>query len=325
MIKSEVLVFMEQKFMSESLELIDEPNFNLFDVIERIEQSDSSEEVILQENDSLLQTMNITELRDCVRLINRKLSGVNKGSPRHYQYMMLKYKIVENERSRPIEEQFPFLLNDLDKMTEDLRETRISLEKTAESLKYIESNQKNVANEIENSLGELFKKWLERNQYEDIANVSLEGGRIYVKKGLELVQWDNVIGATLGTKEYIFFMECKDIGHANHLIFQPPEKKTKRLDMSEKIERTYDYLTRKVHLIDENKIWRGLRSQINELKQYENACIVFVFACASVISEEVKERTEKLKELHDASYEEHLNIWLISCLRGSNLNIDWQS
>ena len=34
--------------MSESLELIDEPNFNLFDVIERIEQSDSSEEVILQ-------------------------------------------------------------------------------------------------------------------------------------------------------------------------------------------------------------------------------------------------------------------------------------
>ena len=134
--------------------------------------------------------------------------------------MMLKYRIVENERSRPIEEQFPFLLNDLDKMTEDLRETIISLEKTAESLKYIESNQKNVANEIENSLGELFKKWLERNQYEDIANVSLEGGRIYVKKGLELVQWDNVIGATLGTKEYIFFMECKDIGHANHLIFQ---------------------------------------------------------------------------------------------------------
>lgn len=285
----------------------------------------SSEEVILQENDSLLQTMNITELRDCVRLINRKLSGVNKENPRHYKYMMLKYRIVENERSRPIEEQFPFLLNDLDKMTEDLRETRISLEKTAESLKYIESNQKNVANEIENSLGELFKKWLERNQYEDIANVSLEGGRIYVKKGLELVQWDNVIGATLGTKEYIFFMECNDIGHANHLIFQPPEKKTKRLDMSEKIERTYDYLTRKVHLIDENKIWRGLRSQINELKQYENACIVFVFACASVISEEVKERTEKLKELYDASYEEHLNIWLISCLRGSNLNIDWQS
>lgn len=311
--------------MSESLELIDEPNFNLFDVIERIEQSDSSEEVILQENDSLLQTMNITELRDCVRLINRKLSGVNKESPHHYQYMMLKFRIVENERSRPIEEQFPFLLNDLDKMTEDLRETRISLEKTAESLKYIESNQKNVANEIENSLDELFKKWLERNQYEDIANVSLEGGRIYLKKGLELVQWDNVIGATLGTKEYIFFMECKDIGHANHLIFQPPEKKTKRLDMSEKIERTYDYLTRKVHLIDENKIWRGLRSQINELKQYENAYIVFVFACASVISEEVKERTEKLKELHDASYEEHLNIWLISCLRGSNLNIDWQS
>jgi len=132
--------------------------------------------------------MNITELRDCVRLINRKLSGVNKENPRHYQYMMLKYRIVENERSRPIEEQFPFLLNDLDKMTEDLRETRISLEKTAESLKYIESNQKNVANEIENSLGELFKKWLERNQYEDIANVSLEGGRIYVKKGLELVQ-----------------------------------------------------------------------------------------------------------------------------------------
>lgn len=311
--------------MSESLELIDEPNFNLFDVIERIEQSDSSEEVILQENDPLLQTMNITKLRDCVRLINRKLSGVNKENPRHYQYMMLKYRIVENERSRPIEEQFPFLLNDLDKMTEDLRETRISLEKTAESLKYIESNQKNVANEIENSLGELFKKWLERNQYEDIANVSLEGGRIYVKKGLELVQWDNVIGATLGTKDYIFFMECKDIGHANHLIFQPPEKKTKRLDMSEKIERTYDYLTRKVHLIDENKIWRGLRSQINELKQYENACIVFVFACASVISEEVKERTEKLKVLHDARYEEHLNIWLISCLRGSNLIIDWQS
>ena len=48
--------------MSESLELIDEPNFNLFDVIERIEQSDSSEEVILQENDPLLQTMNITDL-----------------------------------------------------------------------------------------------------------------------------------------------------------------------------------------------------------------------------------------------------------------------
>lgn len=24
------------------------------------------------------------------------------------------------------------------------------------------------------------------------------------------------------------------------------------------------------------------------------------------------------KELHDASYEEHLNIWLISCLRGNN-------
>jgi len=62
-----------------------------------------------------------------------------------------------------------------------------------------------------------------------------------------------------------------------------------------------------------------------ELKQYKNACIVFVFACASVISEEVKERTEKLKVLHDARYEEHLNIWLISCLRGSNLNIDWQS
>ena len=78
--------------MSESLELIDEPNFNLFDVIERIEQSDSSEKVILQENDPLLQTMNITELRDCVRLINRKLSGVNKESPRHYQYIMLKYR-----------------------------------------------------------------------------------------------------------------------------------------------------------------------------------------------------------------------------------------
>ena len=67
--------------MSESLALIDdEPKSNLFDVIERIERTEVSEEV----NDALLQTMNITELRDCVRLINRNLSGINKENPRHF-------------------------------------------------------------------------------------------------------------------------------------------------------------------------------------------------------------------------------------------------
>mmetsp|Transcript_17610 Transcript_17610/g.26138 ORF Transcript_17610/g.26138 Transcript_17610/m.26138 type:complete len:111 (+) Transcript_17610:227-559(+) len=85
-------------------------------------------------------------------------------------------------------------------------------------------------------------------------------------------------------------------GHSNpnNIISLPTEKKVK-LDLSDKITKTYDYMKRIIPEEDVKSVWRGIRSQILVLKAFENAEILFVYSCGSRMTDSFRGRAEKIE------------------------------
>jgi hypothetical protein len=259
----------------------------------------------------VLSAMLIEDIRETVKSIRKNIRTMNKSDSRYSSYMNLLVDLVAHERTRPIEEHFPHLLIDMDDMRKNLQYLESS------SLRLV-GNQGNVAKEMEDSLGVMFRKWLESHGYEDVDSVALVNGEILAGKGKSLVQWDNVLGASYRGKECIFFMECKDIGHPNDIIYLPTEMKDKKLDL---ITKTYQYMKETIPIVDVNSTWRGIRSQIGVLKVYENAELVFVYGCGSRISDSLRSRVETFQSEFAANVGNAANVWLMSSLRCGEVTV----
>jgi hypothetical protein len=126
-------------------------------------------------------------------------------------YYTLATALTEEERNRPINEQFPFLRSDMDLLVENT----LALE--ASSKRLIET-EKNKGKEMEDAVIPLFIDWLENNSY-DPAVVPILDGKI---SSLEepsklLVQWDGIIYAVKNEDKKLFLIETKQIAHENDI------------------------------------------------------------------------------------------------------------
>ena len=136
---------------------------------------------------------------------------------------------LNEEQSRPIEEQFPLFHDDVQEL---LKSTR-ALEKSTERLDSSVLINRSKANEraIQNCIVD----WLKLSN-DDVFVVNYDHGKLTERNGNTLVKWDTIIIACNVTNKLIF-VETKEIPHANGIIFEPPEEKRKP-DLKDKIAET---------------------------------------------------------------------------------------
>lgn len=119
--------------------------------------------------------LTIQEIRELAQIVNIKLANYKKGTPTFKMYTTLKYELIKEERQWPIEDQFPFICGDV-----------VSL---LESTRRLDNSENNCSKTNELAI----RSWLLRhlgNEYDDIAEIYLEEGKIKKNKDTTIVQWD---------------------------------------------------------------------------------------------------------------------------------------
>ena len=142
--------------------------------------------------------------------------------------------LIKNERNRPIEEQFPLVQKDIDKLLEGLRLVKISTSR-------LDRTQSNQDNQLEDIVRKVFPNWLKKNYFKDINVVDIADGILLRRDGNRKAQWDAIIEAEKDGKQYLFLIETKSVGHINDIVPNDSMKeKDKNSTLSRKIEKTLD-------------------------------------------------------------------------------------
>lgn len=120
--------------------------------------------------------------------------------------------LMKEERSRPINEQFPLLCLDMDTLTANT----VSL---TESTKRLCRTEENKGKEMEAAVLPLFSDWLQENQW-DSTHVPIKDGKIssLEDKKTVLVQWDGIICAERGDEKMLYLIETKQIADVNDIL-----------------------------------------------------------------------------------------------------------
>ena len=114
-------------------------------------------------------------------------------------------RLIQEERSRPIDDQFPFVAADIDKIN-------TALEKTQKSLESLIGNVKNNSDEMEANARICFMNWLEKEGYTDVFHdTAIADGVIFDSSLRQIVQWDGIISAVNPNdhKTHLFLLEVK--------------------------------------------------------------------------------------------------------------------
>ena len=212
--------------------------------------------------------LNIHEIRELVQIVNINMAKYKKGTPAFNLYTTMKYELIKEERERPIEEQFPFICGDVVSLLESTRR----LEESTRRLDNSENNR-SKANEL------AIRNCLQRNlgnEYNDIAEIFLEEGKIKKNKDTTIVQWDSIFYGTKNDVNTIFFVEVKEIPHPNDILYQSSEPKRK-LDFNDKIEKTNEFFT-EILPQDDSKRGNQFKTQNNTLRPFLSSPRVYIYA-----------------------------------------------
>ena len=217
---------------------------------------------------------------------------------KHLQNLLVAMNKVE--RSKPMEEQFPFLLIDLDRMNATADKQLKESDRILKSLAHLERHQLNKSDDMEACAIAVFMKWLEKQGYDDVFEVtSVKDGEIKASNGNTLVQWDGMISARKDGRLQLFLLEVKQIPNKFDILCPPvePGSTTKpRRDLAMKIERSLEYLRVTVpqHL-EITKFGDKYRMQLRVLQDYAHpdTHISAVYA-SGLMNAEVEETLEEL-------------------------------
>ena len=180
------------------------------------------------------------------------------------------------ERSKPYDEQFPYVRYDVDTITKNVDKLTTNVNKLCQ---YNSRRSK----DLEDAVNLLFETWLaKKNWHSD--KIPLEKGNIYHLvdgKKQVLVQWDGIYSAERvnekGEKEKnLFFIETKE---SSHLTFIQDDK----MSLYKKGEKTFQYLK----TLWENENLNEPSLQDFNLFHFKNYSLIVVYATGG-ISEDIR-------------------------------------
>ena len=291
-----------------------EPIETLLDIIDDLRRGESIIDLSLDDFRDLLpdkktiSRCSVNELRGIKATATLSSSAIDEADPRLKFYTAVKLYLEGEERSRPIEEQFPHVRTDMDEFDRRLNKMIASLDK-----QYRESA--NESDQMEFAARKLLGRYLESNRWE-YWDVGLKEGRIYQKKGTAIAQWDGVIGAKRDDELCIFLVETKRIPHAND-IFRDDDINTGN-SMFVRGIKTMEYLNFLRNKDIEGQFGSMLEQDLI-LKLYINARVVFVYA-SQTMNEAAKNRIRLLPAMF-VEQGHSVDVYLMECLSPSEGNV----
>lgn len=233
-----------------------------------------------------LAGINIANIRLCSDKL-KVLVKTNKNDKRCKKILEMVDKLKDEEKRRPIREQFPIVSFDVEKLVQACEK----LEKSTENLL---GNSRNKADQLENIISDAIEKYLQENTFVNIENFSKQNRILYDRKRNKLVEWDAIFIAT--SKDgvtYLILVEVKEIPHKNDIIYDinmSEDKQAKTL--LSRATRTLD-LSKEIQNVDlktTNKLYQSQAFLFQDISK-----IIVVFASANLRDDLIKE-VEMLNE-----------------------------
>ena len=290
------------------------PIETLLDIIEDVRRRSSIINLSLDDFRDLLpdkksiSRCSVNELREIKATATLRSSAIDKADPRLKYYDAIKLYLEAEERSRPIEEQFPHVRTDMDEFDRRLDKMTASLDK-------LFRESANESDQMELAVRKLLGRYLESIGWE-YWDVGLREGRIFQKKGTAIAQWDGVIGAKRDDELCIFLVETKRIPHAND-IFRDDDINNGK-SMFVRGIKTMEYF----NLLRNKDIEGQFGSMLEQdliLKLYINARVVFVYA-SQTMNEAAKNRIRLLPAMF-VEQGHSVDVYLMECLSPSEGNV----
>ena len=257
----------------------------------------SFDEMSLEKFDECLRNVewdnfNVFQLRDFNTKVKNLIisTKIDKKSPFNALALAVSLKLEEMERGRPVEEQFPFLRDDVNSL---LRLSFSQQKSIQNSINY----EKNKADELEYLVSRELCVSLEREGWDVDTNVLSKGGKIYKSNGDELVQWDSSLAAVKDIHKRLILVDTKDTPHESHIYGSPNDKKGLNRSLKSRALRTVEYL-QQLTPNDDIGFKEAYKRQMRSLFPYKDYKKVIVFA-SRFIRDGVKEEMEKLSRDED--------------------------
>lgn len=248
----------------------------------------------------------LREYQTKIKEIKKKDGNASK---RNAYYDILHYKLMVLERRRPLDDQFPYVRGDIDKLLE------MSTQQTSNInnfFRYIDRRSK----DMEEGVNQLFEKWLEDHNWKG-DKVPLDKGQLYhIINGRkkEMVQWDGIYSGICQSvqkldtieqdqcRKCLFLIETKETGHPELILNDSPS-------LFEKGQRTFNYLETLSGTgsgLPQDKLFR-------DLAQYS---IIIIFACGQVVDEALNEALSECERWF-VKHQIPITIWFATCPRMS--------
>ena len=234
-------------------------------------------------------------------------------------FQQFSVRLLETERARPFDEQFPYVCNDLDgllkataaleKITSMLAESTSNL---ANSTAIFENGVRNKSKEMEMTVNASFLSVLENRGWSAV-EVHIDRGIIHKldTPSVELVQWDGLVSATNKetAEEMLFLIETKEIAHINDI-------RGNWKGLYERGVRTFDYITQlKLPLPKGTTYNASTKMQHTIFKSFADYNITLVYA-SGIISDEIKQMALEVNETFKLyAYPKQTQVWLMECPR----------
>ena len=245
-------------------------------------------------------------------LLTPACNQLDSGDRRLKFYQEFSFLLLQTERARPFDEQFPYVCNDLDGL---LKATATLLESTTNLLKATADLGKDVENEskeIEIPVNASFLSLLENRGWSAV-EVHIDGGMIYRldTPRVELVQWDGLVAANHKNtgEEMLFLIETKEIAHINDI-------RGHHKGLYERGLRTFDYITQLELPLSKGTTYNAnTKMQHTIFRSFADYNITLVYA-SGIISDEIKQKALEVKEdfkLH--AFPTQIQVWVMACPR----------
>ena len=252
-------------------------------------------------------------------LLTPSCNQLDIGDRRLKFYQEFSFLLLQTERARPFDEQFPYVCNDLDgllkataaleKSTSMLAESTSNL---ANSTAIFENGVRNKSKEMEMTVNASFLSLLENRGWSAV-EVHIDGGIMYRldTPRVELVQWDGLVSANNKNtgEEMLFLIETKEIAHINDI-------RGHHKGLYERGLRTFEYLTDLKSPLPKGTTYDAkTKMQHAIFRSFAAYDITLVYA-SDIISDEIKQKALEVKqELNLLAFPTQIQVWVMECPR----------
>ena len=288
---------------------------NEFPFLPEIETTTATTEIVN------IKEINIENLRFCAKILQKiSSSSLIESDPMSVKVNGIVHQLRSEEKSRPIDEQFPFVKVDLDDLSASCKLLERSIEKLERTSSNLVSNQQNNATLVENVLSDSLEKWLQTNSFDNIEKFSETKGVLFRRNKNALVQWDGIFNASKDCQTYLILIEVKETPHRNDILpYIGMTEKEKQKTLLCRTQRTLDLYN---EIKEEIRVKKNLQSTSRVFRRqatiFDELTKIIIILASSNIRKDLTDAIEDLKnelnnpllEYRCASIDYQLNLEL---------------